>query len=285
MGVTLVWLLFGLAAQYSFPFSTTFQLIKCLFSGNLKEQINITQKNIQDNLHIQKGLLYTEDSKNKVKDLSKLDSQYWLVTKLIEILSMGASETSSQEEILNFLNFYRAELLEELIPLQKQYYPLWSYLTSKESSRSILLMDSLVTKLYANYTQARDNVGQASSENIEELILDFEIELRQLKDKMRNQEYLILQKFYYLLDWISQQNLGETIDNSKKKQVESSVIGNHASKKYHVKYGCADYKRLLNSFQNPREDSSHIELMTSPDIAENCGLELCKKCKEKINKL
>ena len=126
------WCLFGLLADYSFPFPQALDLIFACFKGTISARINGLQKQLQ-----RTDIVSQPDNEKQVQKLNNLESQAWLYEGILERL--GADPSANHEKIartLEALEYKRSEILQELEPRRPRRYKVLAEL--QDSTRAFL---------------------------------------------------------------------------------------------------------------------------------------------------
>lgn len=132
MGSVVFWFLFGIFADYSFPFGQALELMLACFTGTVSAKVNSFQQNLQKT-----EIISQPDNNQQVPKLNNLESQAWLYQGILERL--GEDSDSSHEKIirtLEALEYKRSELLQHLEPRRPWKYRVFAKI--QDSARSLL---------------------------------------------------------------------------------------------------------------------------------------------------
>ncbi|MGB3642149.1 MAG: hypothetical protein WBA39_31905 [Rivularia sp. (in: cyanobacteria)] len=138
-------------------------MILCCFNRNIGSKINNLQKNLQT-------VEFTSQLENKeqIKKLNKLESQAWLYSEVIQILSVNTSESHQRiAKTIEALEQKRSEILEELEPRRLEKYQIivriknfYQSIFLSQAEKDYRKIEEIINKLnnYINNSQASEEI-------------------------------------------------------------------------------------------------------------------------------
>lgn len=299
--VVIVWVILGLTVKCPFPCDLATSLINYAFSGFLRDVGNsvkglqqssppIWQEVKRQNEKLQSYELTSppEDSKEEAGRLNELDSKYWLLIIVIELLSEGNKNLESNLQLfkaIEELEEKRYAVLERLKPLKKKYYPksekiqelLEKILVILEffPNRKIEQIEKFLTSLIIKYT-ASTPPSEAAIEKLSKAVN------RKLKKHPRNK---VVNKLQKIISWMSLKIAKSDSVNEPIYQLPSKkLIGDLTKGKYHFEK-CEHWKALMFDFVFNNDENQNIRLFTDHQEARmTYKKEPCDDCKKKYKK-
>ncbi|MBD2041313.1 hypothetical protein [Microcoleus sp. FACHB-672] len=290
--VVIVWAILGLTVKCPFPCDLATSLINYAFSGFLRAVGNsvkglqessppIWQEVKRQNEKLQSYELTSppEDSKEEAGRLNELDSKYWLLIIVIELLSEGNKNLESNLQLfqaIEELEEKRYSVLERLKPLKKKYYPKLKKIQELSLPKSkIEQIEKFLTTLIIKYTASTP----PSEAAIEELLKAVN---RKSKKHPRNK---VVNKLQKIIIWMSLKIAKSDSVNEPIYQLPSKkLIGDLTKGKYHFEK-CEHWKALMFDFIFNNDESQDIRLFTNHQEARiTYQKEPCDDCKKKYKK-
>jgi hypothetical protein len=291
--VFITWFFLGITATHAFPGNIVTSLINYLFSGfqthkwhlnkALDKSLNFIWQEVRAKLHnipSPESVIATGD-KREASRLNRLDSEYWLFVKIIELLTAGfnVSDKDLIDWKLSELDEQRDVIIDRLQPLKKRHYSLlsniqylwhscYAFLTFEAIRREkgFKRIEKILTELLIIYINQ-----EPSRENIQEM-------LEVLDEKLsKNPRLKTLYQTSRLLNWVYSYIGNLSVDVYED---EHPIYKNYRVRArrgrtcYHLPNGCSHYPRV----EKP-EDQETIMFFKTIEEAKAADLDLCGSCK------
>ena len=285
------WFFLGFTATHAFPSSLVESLIGCLFSGfkiykvqvgkAVEESIKSAWQTVRLKLHdipTPESVVAT-GSKREARELNRLDSEYWLLTAAIELLSanISPSDRNLVDWKLSEIDERRDLLSERLQPLKSEHFKLMNRLQEtwkscyeffslkairqeKENKKVERILSYLVVS-YAGEVPSSREVIQGMLEVLDEEITKYP-RLKTLREAWR------LLNWTYSYTEYSSEGIRED-----PKYEEFHVRARQESLIYHILGGCWRYPRVERA-----GDDEIIRFFKAIEDAEAEKLKICKTC-------
>ena len=194
------------------------------------------------------------DSREEAARLNNLDSRYWLLIAVLELLANGDPNFNSNLQIIESifsLKKQRSFLLKELRPLKQTYYPNLAKLQKHTRFIQKIINQILETPLERDYQLIKKIleklvkyiiINSYSKNSYEELLKVFKKEWENNQSYITPSSLVLLYEIQRLLTWMSPKKTNLRANRSK---VTSKLIGDISKKKYHFKEGCEHWKALM----------------------------------------
>ncbi len=297
ISVSISWVFMGLFATNAFPHKLTNDLIKYIFLScweNLQNSEDFLNRATSDMwLHV-KNMLSSLDNlngnsdyllsinfnENSAKYLNKIDSQYWLLARLLEILDENSDSSDIFWKIKDLEN-RREKIRPHLDNLKKVYLPdLYSFEkfieATKLSGKSKMAdeVEKILNELVAKYI----NVQYVSQIEVLELI-------EALEEKAANTpKNSTIYSVWQLANWLYTQLQTQQISSSRLSSIDSNCPPiralknrNNYKSRYHIPNGCNLYPKV-----SKQDDIDKIDFYQSSKEAENAGRVLCRHCRKRL---
>jgi hypothetical protein len=216
----------------------------------------------------------------EANELNRLDSKYWLLSKIIELLTIGVIVTDKDlvDWKLSELDEERDFILDRLRPLKRKYY---TWLTRIEDSwqsfyslftlqairreKRLRIFERSLTSLVIFYISR-----EPSKENIQEM-------LEALDEIMaRNPRLKPLYQTSRLLNWVYSYIESSTTNVQEDPIYREYLVRARREKPcYHLPNGCTHYPRV----EKP-EDKERILFFRTTEEAKAQNLNLCGSCRK-----
>ena len=294
--VLIAWSFLGIFANQAFPPPLVKDLLKYSFAGvwnnpkslsDVDEMIEISSNNLWKNTKRSIALNLTPtnetNDKTEAEELNKIDSRYWLLAHLSEILQEGSDQF---EEI-----FWAIRKLEE-----KRLYisPRLERLKQNHLKQLKFIQDSVGRlALLSKKSQKYDQVEKILSELVQRYVMRenvSELEIQELIEVLEEKASKIpmtqsLYNVWKLVDWMNTQvsNL-KTPDSdvSNLSSIDSNYPPIRALKikhgKYHIPNGCRDRYPMVEKPEN----AERIIFYNSIEDAAKDGRKICDNCRKKL---
>ncbi|BAY23683.1 hypothetical protein NIES2100_34750 [Calothrix sp. NIES-2100] len=293
--VFFVWFFLGFTASHAFPIDLIQSLTNYLFSGfqayqwqlnkAVDHSLNSIWQEVRAKLHhtpTSESVIATAD-KREASQLNQLDSEYWLLLRAIELLTVGVNTTDRDlvDWKLTELDEQRDFILDRLNPLKRKHYGLLNKIQDTWHScyaiftfeairreKSFKRIEKILTDLLITYINQ-----EPSKENIEEM-------LEVLDEKMaKNPRLKTLFQTSRLLNWVYSciGNLSMDV-NEDPIYKDYPVRAKRGRYCYHLPNGCSHYPRV----EKPEHQAKILFFKTIKE-AEAQNLDLCGTCKRIIS--
>ncbi|WP_141242289.1 hypothetical protein [Leptolyngbya sp. BC1307] len=245
------WFLFGLAADYSFPYGQALDLISSCFTGSVASKVNWLQQQLQQ----EDTDLQPSGRNQKFKRLNNLESQAWLYEGILE--RIGAQPSVNHEKIaktIEALEYKRNKVSEELQPIKPWKYRTFSGI--QESTRRFLAsqaekdyeqLEKLVRNLIL-FTNSR----QPSQAILSEVIDELSNEITRNSKRISPYRLRLAYKLDGLLDIISSRLLLYSSDLQTNNDYQSTVN----ELKSQIKILSEEFNSLLRARQEDQTQAS-----------------------------
>lgn len=288
--VFIAWFFLGFTATHAFPVSLVKALTGCLFIGfqtykwqldkAVDQSLNSIWHEVKsevDNIATSESVIATGDREEAIK-LNRLDSKYWLLLKIIELLSSGVSRSERDviDRKLNELDEQRDFIYKRLHSLKNKYYKIFNKIQAAwavfysftpfeiiKKRRDYNKVEKILNDLDINYTKEI-----VSQEKIQEMleILD--------EKSARDRKIKTLQKTLRLFNWVYSYIKILTPTVSEDPQYQNyPVRARLESRCYHLPNGCEHYPRI----EKPEHKNKFL-LFKTVEEAKQQNLDLCKTC-------
>lgn len=290
--VFIAWFFLGFTASHSFPIDLIKDFATYLLSGfqthNFELDKAVSQslnsmwqraRSAVNNINSSETVIATGD-KREASELNKLDSEYWLLSRIIELLTTGISTTDKDlvDWKLSELDEERDFILDRLRPLKRKYY---SWLSRVENSwqsfyalftlqairqqKRLKIFERSLSSLVIFYINR-----EPSKENIQEM-------LEALDEIMsKNPRLKPLYQTSRLLNWVYLYIESLTTDVQEDPIYKEYPVRARCEKScYHLPNGCTHYPRV----EKP-EDPAKILFFRTIEEAEAQNLNLCGSCRK-----
>ncbi|GAB4377384.1 MAG: hypothetical protein Kow00121_26670 [Elainellaceae cyanobacterium] len=284
--VACVWLILGIFAQSAFPVQYAWEILHdSLFGAGGGSEALWRVVRCQQNQLVKSGLGDLEPEsevkrpKQRAAQLNRLDSRYWLVTKLIDLLAQGNSEKEWQviaaEEALN----RRRDLFaDELEALKKEHYSqladlqeTWERITDSRAEREYRKIEQILDLLIRDFASRSRFPSRAS---VKRMLEEFSTILERNPKNIEPKRLKSLYKVWYLLDWVSR-----VADSDGKRVVQGGKYRAWSTDKvYHFNRRCKYYPDRVNS-----EEMERIICYDTREEAEQ-NHRACEICSRKSDK-
>ncbi|MGJ5633859.1 hypothetical protein [Nostoc sp. CALU 1950] len=248
------------------------------------QSLNSIWQEVRAKLHhiaTSESVIATAD-KREANKLNRLDSEYWLLLRAIELLTIGIN--SSDRDLVDWklseLDEQKDFVLDRLDPLKKKHYSLLSKIQDTWHScyaiftfeairreRSFRKIEKILTNLIVSYINQ-----ESSKENIQEM-------LEVLDEKIaKNPRLKTLYQTSRLLNWVYSY-IGNLSTNISEDPIyrDYPVRAKRGRYCYHLPNGCSHYPRV----EKPEHRKTILFFKTIEEAkAEN--LDLCGSCKRII---
>ncbi|KAM3100499.1 hypothetical protein ACKFKF_11810 [Phormidesmis sp. 146-12] len=290
------WFFLGFTASHAFPIDLVKSFISYLFSGFQTHKLELNKavsqslnlmwqeaRSTVNNMDSLETVIATGD-KHEASELNKLDSKYWLLSRIVELLAAGISAPDKDlvDWRLSELGEKRDFILSRLHPLKRKHYTWlsriedsWQYfyavltLQAIKREKELSIFERSLTSLVIFYIHR-----EPSKENIQEM-------LEALDDLMaRNPRLKPLHQTSRLFNWVYSciEKLATDIQEDPVQEdpvyKEYPVRARREKPCYHLPNGCTHYPRVEKA-----EDPAEILFFKTIGEAEAQNLDLCGSCR------
>jgi len=287
------WGVMGIFSNQAFPPSLVNSLIQHTFIGiwkrpkSLKDLLKIFEaapsqlwENIRWNIISSPSLLFTKptNDKTEAEKLNKVDSQYWLLARLAEILQEGSENFDDIFWAIRKLEEQRNHIGVRLTPLKQTYL------------KDLNNFQEFVVKLssLSNKSKKHDQVEKILNELVQKYVVRenvSELEILELIEVLEERSAKIpmtqsLYNVWRLVNWMYIQ-----VRKSKENELDASLDANYPpirawkskQSKYHIPNGCdTRYPRIEKV-----DDENLIDFYKTEEEAKKDNREICKFCKKR----
>ncbi len=294
--VLVSWSFLGIFANQAFPPPLVKDLLKYSFAGvwnnpkslsDVDEMIEKASNNLWRNTKRSIALNLTPiketNDKTEAEELSKIDSRYWLLAHLAEILQEDSEQFEEVFWAIRKLEEKRLYISTRLEPLKQKHLKELKFV--QESIGRLTLL--------SNKSKKYDQVEKILNELVQKYVMRenvSELEIQELIEVLEEKAAKIpmtqsLYNVWKLVDWMNTQvsNLKPTnSDVSNLSSIDSNYPPIRALKikhgKYHIPNGCRDRYPMVEKPEN----AERIIFYDSIEDAAKDGRKICDNCRKKL---
>jgi hypothetical protein len=295
--VLISWSFLGIFANQAFPPRLVKDLLKYSFAGvwNNPKSFSDVDKMVErasDNLwrntrySISKNLKPIEETNDRIEaeELNRIDSRYWLLSHLAEILQEEGNQFEEVFWAIRKLEEKRLYISSRLEPLKEKHLKKLKFVQESVSRLTLLSkkskkydqVEKILNDLVQKYV-VRENVSELEIQELIEVL-----EEKASKIPMTQSLYNV----WKLVDWMNTQSSNLKPPNSDTSNL-SSIDANYppirALKikhgKYHIPNGCRDRYPMVEKPEN----AERIVFYASIEDAAKDGRKICDNCRKKLD--